>query len=51
MSLENYLNNLIERGFLKKEQIGVDQVSALLKSASKNIKAAEKNLEIDEETC
>ena len=51
MNLENYLNNLIERGFLKKEQIGVDQVSALLKSASKNVRAAERNLGIDEETC
>jgi len=51
MNLEDYLNNLIERGLLKKEEIGIDQVSALLKTASKNIKAAEKNLDIDEETC
>ena len=51
MSLKNYLNNLIERGFLKKEEIGVDQVRALLKSASKNLRAAQKNLNIDEETC
>jgi len=42
MNLEDYLNNLIERGLLKKEEIGIDQVSALLKTASKNIKAAEK---------
>jgi len=51
MSLKNYLNNLIEKGFLKKEEIGVDQVRALLKSASKNLRAAQKNLNIDEETC
>jgi len=48
MSLKNYLNNLIERGFLKKEEIGVDQVRALLKSASKNLRAAQKNLNIQE---
>jgi uncharacterized protein (UPF0332 family) len=51
MNLENYLDNLIERGFLKREKIGIDQVSALLRNAFKNIKAAEKNLEIDEEAC
>ncbi len=51
MNLNDYLNKLIERGFLRAEQIGVDQIKALLKNAKKNIFAAQKNLEIDEETC
>ena len=51
MSLKNYLNNLIEKGFLKSEEIGIDQVKALLKSALKNLRAAQKNFNIDEETC
>ena len=51
MNLRNYLKNLVKRGFLKKEEIGIDQIRALLSGASKNILSAQKNLEIDEETC
>ena len=47
--LENYLRNLESKGLLKKEKIGIDQVKALLTSASKNVSASEKNLSIDEE--
>jgi len=50
-SLEKYLKNLESKGFIKKERIGIDQVKALLTSASKNITASEKNLSIDEEAC
>lgn len=50
-SLENYLRELEDRGFIKKEKIGTDQVKALLISASRNIIASEKNLSIDEEAC
>ena len=49
--LENYFKNLESKGFLKKEKIGIDQVKALLMSASKNVSASEKNLSIDEEAC
>jgi len=51
MNLKNYLDELSKKGYLKPEKIGFDQISALLKSAKKNISAARKNLEIDEETC
>ncbi len=51
MNLNDYLNRLIERGFLKAERIGIDQVKALLKSAKKNLFAAQRNSEIDEEAC
>lgn len=50
-SLGSYLKRLESSGLLKKEVIGIDQVKALLLSASKNIFAAEKNLSIDEEAC
>jgi uncharacterized protein (UPF0332 family) len=50
-SLENYVKQLGGKGLLKKEKIGLDQVLALLASASKNIAASEKNVEIDEEAC
>lgn len=50
-NLENYLKNLESNGLLKREKIGIDQVRALLQSASKNIFASEKNLSIDEEAC
>ncbi len=50
-NLENYLKKLESGGFLKKENIGTDQVRALLISASKNLIASEKNLSIDEEAC
>jgi uncharacterized protein (UPF0332 family) len=49
--LENYLKNLEFKGLLKKEKIGIDQVKALLTSASRNVSASEKNLSIDEEAC
>jgi len=49
--LENYLKDLESKGLLKKEEIGIDQVKALLMSASKNISASEKNFAIDEEAC
>src|SRR4030066_1566454 len=49
--LENYFRNLESKGLLKKEKIGIDQVKALLMSASKNVSASEKNLSIDEEAC
>jgi len=48
---ENYLKDLESKGLLKKEEIGIDQVKALLMSASKNISASEKNFTIDEEAC
>jgi uncharacterized protein (UPF0332 family) len=50
-NLERYLRELESKGFLRKEEIGIDQVKALLMSASKNILASEKNLSIDEEAC
>ncbi len=46
VSLENYLNNSIQKGYLKKEKIGLDQVKLLLKSSYRNLRAAKKNLEI-----
>jgi uncharacterized protein (UPF0332 family) len=49
--LESYFKNLESEGLLKKEKIGIDQVKALLTSASKNVFASEKNLSIDEEAC
>lgn len=51
MNLKNYLNDLVERGLLKKEAIGIDQIKALIKSAKQNLSAAEKIFEIDEEAC
>ncbi len=39
-TLEHYLKRLESEGFLKKEKIGIDQVRALLMSASKNIIAS-----------
>lgn len=50
-NLERCLKKLESEGFLKKETIGIDQVRALLMSATKNIIASEKNLSIDEEAC
>lgn len=50
-NLGDYLKRLESAGFLKKEKIGIDQIRALLMSASKNIFASEKNLSIDEEAC
>jgi hypothetical protein len=50
-NLENYLKKLEDKGLLKKEKIGNDQIRALILSASKNIIASEKNLSIDEEAC
>lgn len=50
-NLGNYLKRLESAGLLKKERIGIDQIRALLMSASKNIVASEKNLSIDEEAC
>ncbi len=51
MSLESYLDSLIEAGLLKKEKVGVDQIKALIQSAKKNLSVAEKIFEIDEEAC
>lgn len=51
MSLKDGLNNLIKKGFLKEENIGLDQIKVLLVTARKNLIAAKKNLAIDEETC
>ncbi len=51
MSSEAYLNNLIKKGFLKEEKIGLDQIKILLATAQKNLTAAQKTLDIDEETC
>jgi uncharacterized protein (UPF0332 family) len=49
-NLNEYLNRLIERGYLKKEAIGLDQIKALLAGARRNLTAAGKTLNIDEET-
>ncbi len=51
MNLSDYLNRLLERGLLKKERIGLDQVKALLSAADRNLAAAKKTFSIDEETC
>lgn len=51
MNLENYLNDLVEKGLLKKEAIGIDQIKALVKSAKRNLSVADKIFEIDEEVC
>ena len=50
-TLEDSLKKLRAEGFLRKEEIGTDQVKALLISAVKNIAASEKNIQIDEEAC
>jgi len=50
-NLKNYFEQLTKQGFLKQEEIGLDQIKALLVSAKKNLMAANKTLEIDEETC
>lgn len=50
MNLLNYLNSLTDKGLLKPEKIGLDQVKALVLGAERNLKAAKKNLSIDEET-
>lgn len=50
-TLEDCLKKLRAEGFLRKEEIGIDQVRALLISAAKNITASEKNIRIDEEAC
>ncbi len=49
--LESSFRELERKGLLKKENIGIDQVKALLESASRNIYASEKNITIDEEAC
>ena len=41
-NLENYLKRLESAGLLRKERIGIDQVKALLISASKNIVASDR---------
>jgi len=51
MNLKDYLNDLIEKGLLRKEDIGIDQTKSLLKNAFKNLQSARKNLNLDEETC
>lgn len=51
MTLNNYLNKLVEQGLLKQEDIGLDQARSLLGGAIRNISAARKSLAIDEETC
>ncbi len=51
MILSNFLKKLEKQGFLKKEDIGLDQVKALLSSSSRNLIASEKNIKIDEEAC
>ena len=50
MNLKDYLNSLADKGLLKPEKIGLDQVRALILGAEKNLTAAKKNLSIDEET-
>ncbi len=44
--LESSFRELERKGLLKKENIGIDQVKALLESASRNIYASEKNITI-----
>ncbi|TSA44801.1 HEPN domain-containing protein [bacterium] len=51
MNSKNYFSELIKRGLLKKEKIGLDQVRALLASSAKNLAASRKTIAIDEETC
>ncbi|MCX6766691.1 MAG: HEPN domain-containing protein [Candidatus Moranbacteria bacterium] len=51
MNSKNYFDELIKRGLLKKEKIGLDQVRALLASSAKNLNASRKTIAIDEETC
>lgn len=51
MNLKNYSDELVKRGLLKEEDIGLDQIKALIVNAEKNLAAAKKNLKIDEETC
>ncbi|MFA5926129.1 MAG: HEPN domain-containing protein [Parcubacteria group bacterium] len=51
MNLKEYSDNLIRRGLLRREKIGLDQVRALLASATKNLAASRKTILIDEETC
>lgn len=50
-TLDRYLKKLEADGFIKRENIDIDQVRALLTSAAKNIIASEKILSIDEEAC
>lgn len=51
MNSKKYFDELIKRGLLKKEKIGLDQVRALLASSAKNLSASRKTISIDEETC
>lgn len=51
MNSGKYFNDLVRRGLLKKEKIGLDQVRALLASSAKNLAASRKTIKIDEETC
>ncbi|MCE1248590.1 MAG: HEPN domain-containing protein [Firmicutes bacterium] len=40
---------MTDSGYIKKELIGLDQIEKLIRRASRDIKVAEANLEIDEE--
>ena len=51
-SLEKYLDSLAEKGLLKREPgIKVDQIQGLLDGSRRNLRSANKSLEIDEELC
>lgn len=48
MTSEGFLNEYIEKKLIKPENIGIDQIEKVIKSADKNLKVAEKLLSIDE---
>jgi len=50
MNLKNLLQNLENRGKLKKQQTGIDYINDLLYAAFRNLKASEANLVSFEET-
>lgn len=49
MNSKQLVDSFIKKGQLKREQIGLDQIRALIKSSEKNISAARKIISIDEE--
>lgn len=48
MISDDFLNEYIEKKFIKPEKIGFDQIEKVIKAAEKNLKIAEKLLSIDE---
>jgi uncharacterized protein (UPF0332 family) len=48
MTSKEFLNEYVEKKLIKLEEIGLDQIEKVMKSAEKNLKVSEKLLSIDE---